>query len=67
MGDLVDGLPAELDGYWDTEPDIPRVAARVKDRVNRLRGLGNAIVPQVAYEIIKAIRASDGAPVGVLL
>jgi DNA (cytosine-5)-methyltransferase 1 len=45
-----------VDGYWDREPEgIPRVATGIKDRVNRLKGLGNAIVPQVAYEIFKAI------------
>jgi len=60
MGDLADGLPAALDGHWGREPDIPRVAVGVKDRVNRLRGLGNAIVPQVAYEIMKAIGACNG-------
>ena len=44
-----------ISGYWDKEPDIPRVASGIKDRVNRLKGLGNAIVPQVAFEIFKAI------------
>jgi hypothetical protein len=30
-----------------------------KDRTNRLKALGNAIVPHVAAEIMKAIRDSD--------
>jgi DNA (cytosine-5)-methyltransferase 1 len=49
-----------LDGFvgqWDNGewPGVPRVATGIKDCVNRLKGLGNAIVPQVAYEIFKAI------------
>lgn len=34
--------------WWATEPDVGRVAYGVPNRVDRLRGLGNAIVPQVA-------------------
>jgi DNA (cytosine-5)-methyltransferase 1 len=33
---------------WATEPDVGRVAHGVPDRVDRLRALGNAVVPQVA-------------------
>jgi DNA (cytosine-5)-methyltransferase 1 len=34
---------------WATEPNVGRVAHGVSRRVDRLRGLGNAIVPQIAY------------------
>lgn len=33
---------------WSTEPDVGRLAHGVPARVDRLRGLGNAIVPQIA-------------------
>jgi DNA (cytosine-5)-methyltransferase 1 len=50
---------AKPDGYnadwWAVEPDVGRVAHGVSSRVDRLKCLGNAIVPQVAYEIIKVI------------
>jgi DNA (cytosine-5)-methyltransferase 1 len=41
--------------WWETEPGVGRVVDGLPDRVDRLKGLGNAIVPQVAYEIFKAI------------
>jgi len=40
---------------WDTEPDVGRVAHGIPHRTHRLKALGNAIVPQVAYEILKHI------------
>jgi DNA (cytosine-5)-methyltransferase 1 len=42
---------------WLPEPAVGRVAHGIPSRVDRLKGLGNAIVPQVAYEILKAIRS----------
>jgi DNA (cytosine-5)-methyltransferase 1 len=41
---------------WLPEPDVGRVAHGIPNRVDRLKGLGNAIVPQVAYEILREIR-----------
>ena len=34
--------------WWAVEPDVGRVANGVPSRMDRLRGLGNAVVPQVA-------------------
>ena len=44
------GLPVELDGF---------TLSKSKHREHQLKGLGNAIVPQVALEIFKAIDTVD--------
>ncbi len=41
--------------WWETEPNVGRVVARCPARVDRLRGLGNMVVPQQVYPIFKAI------------
>jgi DNA (cytosine-5)-methyltransferase 1 len=41
---------------WIPEPDVGRVAHGVSYRVDRLRALGNAIVPQVAFQFFKMIK-----------
>ena len=48
-------------GWWESEPDVGRVAHGVSGRVHRLKALGNAIVPQIAEEIGRAILAAEGA------
>ena len=44
---------------WATEPDICRVAHGIPRRVDRLRCLGNAIVPQIATQIGNAILKAE--------
>ena len=51
----VPGAQNEKRGIWDVEPGVGRVADGVPDRLDRLKGLGNAIVPQVAYEFFVAL------------
>jgi len=45
--------------HWAVEPELGRVAHGIPCRVDRLKCLGNAIVPQVAYQIIKVIKEID--------
>jgi DNA (cytosine-5)-methyltransferase 1 len=59
---------ARASNFWSYAPDgsswedgIPRVAGGVKNRVHRLRSLGNAIVPQIAEIIGRAIMSYEGA------
>ena len=40
---------------WDREPDVGRVVHGVSNRVDRLKCLGNAVVPQQFYPVFQAI------------
>ncbi|OAZ43380.1 DNA cytosine methyltransferase [Paenibacillus polymyxa] len=65
VGGMLDGLSSRLDQhrwpaalgqdqyYW--EP--PRVATGIKNRVGRLKALGNAVNPRQVYPILAAIKA----------
>ena len=57
VGGMANGVSARLDGHYgfEREPNIPRVATGIPERVNRLKALGNSIVPQVIYNIGLAI------------
>ena len=41
--------------WWPAEPDVGRVAHGVPSRVDRLKCLGNAVVPQQFYPVFQAI------------
>ena len=45
-----------IQGWWDVEPELGRVAHGIPNRTHRLKGLGNAIVPQIAEQIALTIR-----------
>lgn len=44
-------------GWWSAEPNVDRMAARIPQRVDRLRSLGNSVVPQIPELIGRAILA----------
>jgi DNA (cytosine-5)-methyltransferase 1 len=49
-----------MDKEWfSIEPRVGRVANGIPNRVDRLKGLGNAIVPQIAYQLGLAILEAD--------
>ena len=50
-----DGIKRDIG--WLSEPSVGRVAHGIPNRTHRIKGLGNAIVPQVAYEIFNHLEA----------
>lgn len=46
---------------WPAEPDVVRVAHGIPNRVDRLKCLGNAVVPAQFYPIFKAIMEEEHA------
>ena len=62
-GELIRGNTRSTEGGWKNqwalEPRMDRVVDGVSRRVDRLRGLGNAIVPQVVAEILRCMMSVD--------
>ncbi len=56
-GQAISGGDSSGDGrnHWEIEPDVGRVADGIPNRVDRLKQLGNAVVPQVVEVIGRAI------------
>jgi DNA (cytosine-5)-methyltransferase 1 len=53
------GLNDGCQGWWSVEPDVGRVANGIPNRVDRLKSLGNAIVPQIAYVLFEVIKKME--------
>ena len=47
--------PTSWDGWWEFEPDVGRVANGIPRRVDRLKGLGNSLVPAIPFIIGQSI------------
>jgi len=54
-----------ISGIWAVEPELGRVANGIPDRAHRLKGLGNAVVPQIpeliGYAILDSIKSEQVA------
>tara|TARA_R100000808_G_scaffold13906_2_gene33305 strand:- start:4351 stop:5454 length:1104 start_codon:yes stop_codon:yes gene_type:complete len=46
-------------GYWAVEPNVGRVAHGIPNRVDRLKQLGNSVVPQIPYLLGCAILSTE--------
>jgi DNA (cytosine-5)-methyltransferase 1 len=56
--EAIDALASCVGNIWRVEPDVGRVANGIPDRSHRLKGLGNAVVPQIPELIGRAILAA---------
>jgi DNA (cytosine-5)-methyltransferase 1 len=59
QGQAVEFIDERFGSLWSVEPSMGRVAYGVPYRVDRLKSLGNAIVPQCAALIMNQIRRND--------
>ena len=46
--------------HWSVEPDVGRVVNGVPNRVDRLKSLGNSLVPQIPFMIANCIKQIEG-------
>ena len=60
------GIFKKTESWWKTQSELCGVPHGIsyeldKDRSNRIKALGNSIVPEIAYEIAKAILVAENA------
>jgi DNA (cytosine-5)-methyltransferase 1 len=61
------GATLNRGSWWAVEPAVGRMAHGIPERVDRLKGLGNAIVPQIAQWIAERIKEAEAQRTGVSL
>ncbi len=61
-GQATQSFNGSLGNFWLPEPPVGRVAHGIPRKVDRLKGLGNAIVPQIAMRIGQTIKAVHDIP-----
>ena len=61
-GETTDAVSGGIGNFWRIEPDVGRVAHGVPARVDRLRALGNAVVPAIPEIIGRAIMSISHEP-----
>ena len=49
----------ERSSWWDVEPNVGRVVNGIPKRVDRLKSLGNSLIPQIPYYIGQSIIQSE--------
>ena len=59
IGEQAEHAAAQQRCWWLPEPRICRVAHGIPGRVDRLRSLGNAVVPQIVEQIGRAILTAE--------
>ena len=51
------GIPNWIHRYWNEEPiEVPRATTNKVNRSERLKALGNSVVPQIPMLIMKRIK-----------
>jgi DNA (cytosine-5)-methyltransferase 1 len=57
VGEVFEGARTRptYSSWWDTEPDVARVAVGLRDRIHRVTSLGNSVVPQVAQYVAECV------------
>ena len=50
------------ESWWGAEPDVGRMADGISGRMDRLRALGNSVVPQIAEHIGRQILEAEDDP-----
>lgn len=55
VGEASKSVDVRIREQWAAEPELGRVADGIADRVDRLKSLGNMVVPQQVYPILKYI------------